>query len=332
VSILAFGGEMGFFVPSDSNGNEATAALGGTGASYNSTFCRGYTGVLGGFTYMDTPNVSAQADFWFHNDIDQDSAVSSSVQSRLIEFLDSGGIAQVRLTSGYSSNTWQLDRWDGSAWVSVGSCLASANSLQTIDVHIVSNTASGSINFYMSGTNRINSGTVNLSGFTGIAKVRCWGVTRGISSKIAHSQAILATTSTIGRRVGTIVMTGQGATHTFTSGGYANIDEFAYSDADQINSDTANQVELFTGTPVPDFTGYTIEAIAVTARAKKESSGPAQMQLALRSGGTTYFSSTFALDVAYGNFCNVWSLNPNGSVAWQSTDISTLQYGVKSIT
>lgn len=327
MTILAFGGEMGFFIPSDANSIE-------NALHYNSAFARCATQVRGSAAYFDSPTVAAQTDFWFHDDLAQSASVTSSTTLvRLIEFIDGGGIAQVRLTASWSTSaTWQMERFDGTNWVSVGSCVADASAVQTVDIHIVSNTASGSIDLYLSGTHRISSGTVDLSGCTGIVASRCWGTTRSISAFALHSQMILANTSTIGRRVGTIVMTGQGATHAFTAGGFGNIDETIYNDGDQINSDTNAQVELFTGTPVPDFTGYTIEAIAVTARAKKESTGPAQLQLAIRSGGTTYFSSTIALDVAYGNFCNVWSLNPNGSVAWLSTDISTLQYGVKSIT
>jgi hypothetical protein len=285
---------------------------------------------------MDTPNVGAQADFWLHFDIVQNSyPASSTTLVRLVEFLDSGGVGQVRLTGSWGGGSanpiWQMERWDGSAWVSVGNCTAPPGARQTIDIHVVSNTASGSIDLYMSGTKRITSPTVDLSGFTGIEQARFWGITRTIPADSSISQVIMATETTIGMRLGTIPMTGNGASTAWT-GDYTNIDEIAYNDGDEINSGTANDIELYTGTPVPAFTGYTIRALAVTARAKKSGSGPAQMQLAIRSGGTNYFSSTLALDVAYGGFCKVWETNPATTAAWQSSELSALQYGVKSIT
>jgi hypothetical protein len=303
VTILAFGGEMGFFIPSDS------AAIEGQVLTYNASFARGYSGANGAASYLETPSVSAQADFWLHFDIDQEGTINSSTKERTVELLDNGGIGQIRLAvnwlSGGADASWEIQTFDGALWNGVGSFNAAPGTMQTVDIHVVSNTASGSINVYLSGTHRIDSGTINLSGFTGIAKARCYGLTHSIAERCGYSQMILATESTIGKRVGTIVMTGQGSTHTFTTGGFGNIDELAYSDADVINSDTNAQVELFTGTPVPSFTSYVIRALAICARVKKESTGIAQVQLALRSAGTTYFSATKSLDFAYGNICNM---------------------------
>jgi hypothetical protein len=184
----------------------------------------------------------------------------------------------------------------------------------------------------MSGTLRITA-SVNLSTLTGIAKVRAWGINRGINGPVDYTQFVLATETTIGMRVGTIYMSGQGVTHTFDTGGYANIDELVYSDADFVQSGTAGQIELFTGTPVPSFTGYSIRALALTARAKSDGSAPAHFRFQLRSGGVTYDNgSDLALDFGYGNYCAVWETNPATSAAFQPSEISALQYGVKSVT
>jgi hypothetical protein len=332
VTILAFGGEMGFFLPSDSNAAESTA-----NGYYNGSFARGYTGAHGPASYIDTPALSAQANLWFHLDIQQTSPVTSSpTLVRLIEFLDSGGIAQLRLTGSWLSaggdGVWQMEHWTGTAWSALGSCNAAASSLQTLDIHIVSNTSSGSVNLYMSGTLRITE-SVNLSTLSGITKARCWGISRGISSTIAYSQMVLATVSTIGMQVGTIYMSGQGTTHTFDTGGYTNVDELVTSDVDFIQSGTAGQIELFTGTSIPSFTGYSIKALAITARAKSDGSAPAHFRFQLRSAGATYDNGAdLSLDFGYGNYCAVWETNPATSAAFQPSEISALQYGVKSVT
>jgi hypothetical protein len=332
VSILAFGGEMGFFLPSDSNEIEGTSR-----GSYDASFARGYTGVDGSPSFIDTPAFGTQANLWLHAYVRQSSALSNdSTLLRLIEFLDSGGVAQIRVTGSWLSaggdGVWQLERWNGASWTSLGNCNAAAGSAQTLDIHIVSNTSSGSVNLYMSGTLRITA-SVNLSTLTGIAKVRAWGINRGINGPVDYTQFVLATETTIGMRVGTIYMSGQGVTHTFDTGGYANIDELVYSDADFVQSGTAGQIELFTGTPVPSFTGYSIRALALTARAKSDGSAPAHFRFQLRSGGVTYDNgSDLALDFGYGNYCAVWETNPATSAAFQPSEISALQYGVKSVT
>lgn len=333
MSILAFGGEMGFFLPSDSNSLEATSS-----GKYNGSFARCTTAIFGGSAYSDSPAITAQSNFWLHCDVFQDSGVTSlTTQSPIIELLDSGGISVLRLTCSWlssgSSGTWQIEHWNGTSWTALGNCTAAPGALQTIDIHVVSNTASGSMDFYMAGTKRIASGTLNLSTTTGITKVRTWGTTRGIRNDTWVSQMVLASESTIGMCVGTIYMSGQGVTHTFDVGGFANIDEIAYSDADFDKSGTAGQIELFAGTSVFNFSGYSIRALALTLRGKTDGSAPTKFRFQLRSGGVVYDNGAdLTLDFGYGNFCAVWENNPATSARFQPSEISALQYGLKSVT
>lgn len=317
MSILAFGGEMGFFIPSDSGVIEDALD-----SAHDSAFARGSTGSFTQLSYGETVHVGAQTDFWFGGDYKH--RIGSP--GDYLNFINSAGTAVVRLYMSGSLTTFTLQPQYllSSVWTNLGTAITiNQSTRQTYDIHV--DVTNGTFDLYLAGTNRI-SASVTLSGISDIAYVRC-----GSCAESRWSQVVMATESTIGFRVGTIVMTGQGTTHTFATGGFANIDELAYSDADFINSDTAAQVELFTGTPVPTFTGYKIRALAVTARAKKGGSGPTQIQLALRSAGTTYFSASKSLDVAYGAFCNVWETNPATSAAFLSTEISALEYGVKSI-
>lgn len=337
MSILAFGGEAGFFIPSDASAIEATAALGGSGASYNSSFARCYSGALGQTAYWETPEVTAQtSEYWTTFDMDQSFPTNTTTLSTRLEILDSSGNARIRLLTNWQSSgatgTFQLEYWDGAAWVSAGSFSAAPSALQTVTIRVNGiNSASGGVSLFLSGTQRIGSGTVDLSAVDDLAQMRFYGITAGIRGTGAYTQVVMANESTIGMRVGTLVATGQGTTHTFTTGGFANIDEAVYSDADLINSGTANQVELFTITPVPSFTGYVIRAICVTARAKQSGSGPTQIQLALRHGGTTYFSATQALGFGYEAHVNVWETDPGDAGSWLSSDIAALEIGVKSI-
>lgn len=329
MSILAFGGEMGFFVPSDAKATEDATAGG-----FDSSFARCATEVGNGASYAETPDIAAQTDVWFHAEGIYTGGVVN-VTTTIFEWLNASGLARVRMVWARSSGveTLYLQYWNGLAWVDAGTPFTlDFDVRQNIDLHAVVNSASGSLDLYVEGTQRMSSGAIDLSGIASLKKVHCTGMGTSVDRPFSWSQIIIATETTIGMRVGTIVMTGQGATHTFTTGGFGNIDETIHNDAGLWNSATNDQVELCTGTPVPSFTGYVIRAIGIYARAKKSGSGPAQMQLALRSAGTTYFSATKALDFAYGAIGNVWETNPATGVAFLGSAIASLEYGVKSIT
>lgn len=141
----------------------------------------------------------------------------------------------------------------------------------------------------------------------------------------------VSTTTTIGGRVVQGYMTGNGASTAWT-GDYTAVDEIQLNDADYIYTPTADQVETFTFTLKQPMTGYIPRAVAVAARARRGTTGPANIQLALRSGSTTYFSSSKALSLGYDAYVNVWNTNPDTSAAWTSSQIASLQPGVKSIT
>jgi hypothetical protein len=331
VSVLAAGGEMGFFAPSDTSAIEETTG-------YDSNFSRGATDSGGSSTYNDSAVFADTTDIWVHVEgpYRHGSTTSSSTKSSLLVLLDNGAVEVVRLLGDYSAtgtSNWQLQVFSSAAWTNVGAAFSTSPARQIFDIHVVCNSASGSMDVYCAGTRRVASGPVDLSGITEIAQVRCRGANNVGGDHVAYSQIIVADEPTIGWKLGTVVMTGQGTTHTFTTGGFANIDELVYSDADFIQSDTAAQVELFRGTPVPSFTGYVIKAVVVTARAKTSGAGPSKMRLCLRSGGTTYDNgSDITLDFGYGAYCAAWDQNPNGPADWAGTDIASLEYGIKSVT
>lgn len=330
MTILFAGGEMGAFVPSDSNVIENTSGIGGGSASYDPDFARGHLRCYGSATYALADLAAATDDLWLHFELDQWNASGTASKTTVIEFLNSSGVAKFRLTSAWSSGTWGMDYHNGSSWVALGSDFTTlGGSLQTLDVHIVCNSASGSANVYLSGTNRLNSGTVDLSSITEIEQLKLYGNNVAIPGYNAFSQVIATEDeSTIGWRLKTVPPTSAGATTDWT-GTYAEVDEFIYSDADFINTATATQVELFAhSTAIPS--GYSIRGIAVTARARR-SGGPTKIQLALRSAGTTYFSGDKTLDAGYGAFVHVWDEDPATTAAFTTAAIAALQFGVKAI-
>lgn len=327
MSILFAGGEMGAFVPATANVNEYTT-IGGITA-WDASFARCALKIGNDSDYAESADFGTGADLFCHFDMLAHLIGTGSNENHRFRWCDGSGTEVIRLVQIYSGQVLRLDYWNGAAWVSAGSITVSMTAArQTIDIHAVVNSASGSIKVYLSGTERIDSGTIDLSGITSLGKVRFYG---GVNTYYSYvSQVIVADESTIGMRLFTVPVTGAGATSSWT-GTYTEIDEIIYADADFINSASVNQVSTF-ATTVPSLTGYQTKAIAVTARAKCGASGPQNIEMALRSAGTNYFSSNFALDAGYRAFCNVWNTDPATAGAWAGAAVTAAQPGVKSIT
>jgi hypothetical protein len=205
-------------------------------------------------------------------------------------------------------------------------------SVQTIDLNAVCNTASGSLTLYVAGSSRVASGTIDLSAITALNKARFYGATIstiGFASYV--SQVIMASEPTVGMRLMTLYPSGNGANTAWT-GEYTAVDENAYSDADFIYSSTNGQRETYAMTAVGSLTGYAIRAVCVAARAKRGASGPANLQVTVRTASTDYDSSSLALDLGYTANQNIWETNPNTTLTWTAADAAAIQAGVEANT
>lgn len=310
------GGEIGAFLPSDGNVNETTNA-----SLYDTAFSRCAIAITGGSSYAITPDLGLPAAFYIHFKGARGSS-NSTTQDMLVLKTATTDVFRVRSNG---TSVW-MQALISAVWTTVGTTEAIPVNGSHFDLYIDGNSATGNAKLYVAGTLRINAASVDLSAVTGVETLRfhSWS-----NDTFYFSQVIIDDEPTIGGRLFTIPITGAGATSTWI-GAYTEIDEAVYSDADFINTSTANAVSTFAVT-APSLTGYVIEAVAVTARAKKGGSGPTQLQLVLRSAGTDYFSASKALDVGYGGFLNIWETNPATGAAFLTTAISSLQPGVKAI-
>lgn len=326
MTIYFMGGEMGAFIPSDSTVIEAA-----TSGNFNTSFAR--CAIYAPYTpnYFESPSIGSLTTAWIHFDFGTGSDNYIGDGTRF-SWYDGSATERIRFVAN-NNGTVSMMYNVGAGWVTAGSSITTtfSGTRQTIDIAVVCNSASGSIKLYLSGTKRIDSGTIDLSAITALNKIRFSGFTNVVplGTITMVSQVIVADESTIGMRLLTRYMNGAGASTDWT-GAYTDIDEIVYEDADFILSGSNNQVSTFTQTG-PAITGYTVRAVGVTARAKCGASGPQHLQLALRVSGTNYFSSSLALDAGYGAFVNIWETNPATSAAWVNTAIDTIQPGVKSI-
>lgn len=318
MTLLFGGGEMGGFVPSDASAIEDTT---GSGARWDSGFTRCGLAIFSSSSYADSFEFAGQTDIWIHGEI-YNAGVSGALP--FLGLLNASGteVYQIQPLGSGAVNAfiWQMRRWNGSAFVDHGSTVTVSDARQTYDLHV--DIANDTVKLYLSGTLRLTASGTDLSAMTDIAQIRLRS-----SGQSIHSQVAASTTSTVGGRLMTAVATATGATDQWTSS-YASVDEISYSDSDFIFSDTAAQVEMMTVTPVGSLTGYSIAGWIVTARANTSGAGPQNIQMAVRSGSTNYFTSSMALDAGYGAFCGVWETDPGTTLAWTTT---APQVGVKSI-
>lgn len=322
------GGEMDSFLPTDNTVIESTAQPTG----YDSNFCRCALGVGVGavlvdpdVTYAETIRWAAQTEGWFHFDLYLQEASGTASQLLTLRTASAAIFRIVATKVSSSTHTLDLQYLDsGASWQS-GGTVTVPTSRQTFDIYWDIQ-ASGSLDLFVGGTKRIEFAG-DLSHLSGVEFAR---LHRAFNVPTYWSQVFADTESTVGHKLFTISPASNGANTAWT-GGYTEVDEIAYSDGDFINSGTANQVETFAGT-TPTLTGYVVQSVTVAARGKTDGSGPSNLQLALRSSSTDYFSASKALDTGYEPYQNIWETNPATSAAWVNTAISGLQFGVKSIT
>lgn len=319
------GGEMDAFTPSDGSCTETTAA-----ATFDSNFVRcalsfgGYGGT--DTSYFEsahwTPATAGFLQFDAYHGLLGNAFLTATT---MISLVNNSGTTVARLrVDNPNSGAMQLQYLNASAvWTTAGSVVISTGlAANTIEWDF---SASGKLNYYVSGTERI-SFSGDLSHLAGVAYVRL----HNHNGWPRYSQVMADTESTIGHRLTTVPVVSAGATSGWT-GTYAEIDEIVYSDTDFINSATANQVSTF-GVTGPTLTGYTVQSVTVSARAKRDASGPQNLQLALRVSGADYVSSSKALSIGYAPYQNIWTSNPASLGAWSNSAIAALQPGVKSIT
>lgn len=281
--------------------------------------------VLGGLT-----------EAWFHTRMGSNVLNADLANQAFIEFRTSSAQGILRVICTGVINTFKLQYWSGAAWVDIGtSFTATVSTSPTWDVQCKIDNVNGRFVCYVDGT--IVASLIGDTDFFSptIDKVRL-GTWSEFNAKYV-SECIISNTSTVGMRLATNYVTGAGTTTGWTSGTFADVDETTVNDADFISSGTANQVDTFALQDLSATAAALIPvAVVGSARARNAPAGPQNLQLAVRTGGTDYFSPTVtspAINTSFQNgFQNIWNVNPNTGVAWTASEINALEAGAKSIT
>jgi len=136
-------------------------------------------------------------------------------------------------------------------------------------------------------------------------------------------------------RIQGIVPTGAGNLTQWTPSAGSNwdcVEEVPPSDTDYVSINSVDQVDLYGMGSLVGSIG-SIQCVQVQARCVKEGTPtPQNIQLAVRSGGTNYFSGNKAVPTVVGAVCNLWAVNPNTSNPWTQSGVDDMEAGIKSVT
>lgn len=110
------------------------------------------------------------------------------------------------------------------------------------------------------------------------------------------------------------------------------VDERPPSSSDYVAVNAVDQIDTY---QAGDLSGEinSVVCVQVQAVCKEESpASPQNLNLAIRSGGTDYFSGDKLVPDDYSAVSHLWITDPNTAAAWLETNVNAIEIGVKSKT
>lgn len=131
-------------------------------------------------------------------------------------------------------------------------------------------------------------------------------------------------------KVNTILPSGAGTTTQWTpstGSNYQCVDEAqSNSDTDYVSTGTATNLDLYA---MSDITGGTILGVKVNTVTRKDDAGTRTAAHAIRTGAVNYFGSAFSVTDSYAFNSTIWEQNPGTTAAWTSSEINSLEAGLR---
>lgn len=223
----------------------------------------------------------------------------------------------------------KLTAYVGTSKVATGTITLSTSTTYLVEVQYKVDGASGIIKVYIDGVLDINySGDTQNGTLTTIKRLT-------IDSDIYLDNVIIDDAELPGdTEIGILAPSGAGTTTQWTpssGSNYACVDEIPVSDTDYNAVNTVDQIDTYATEDMS--TDCIIKCVQVQARMIKDGTPtPQNAAIAVRSGGTDYFSADKAVPSSYASLCNMWVNNPADSAAWEKADVNAMECGIKSRT
>ena len=286
------------------------------------------------FSYMEA-NFAGLAEGWMHVTINIEQFPIALQDEPWVELRDSGTGQSVLQIDGDDGN-FNLEYWNGSGFTEITPTINSfltQDTVQKLDFHWKIADTDGVFELYIDEALAASfTGDTLTGGFSQIDQVRLLNTAHDENSNLYNvyfSETIVADVETIGWGLKTLAPNGDGNSTTWT-GTFDDVDDITFNDDTFVSSGTAEEVELFT---IEDLgPSFTVEAVVVAARSRTAVTGPQNLQMAIRTGGSNFFSSNVPVGTGFAGEQAVWDLNPNTGLPWTNAEIDALEIGVKSKT
>jgi hypothetical protein len=297
-----------------------------TAGTFNSSRQRCSVSIPTASSYLDTPpflDAAAPTTIWVMGTINHNSAGGGN---NLMELINSTGTPVFRC---YNPNNgimgFQVDWWNGSAWVTGGTG-ASYNLLvmHKIVIKLICG-ASGSFQVWVNGA-LVYSGNITSANCNNVAKVRYRAATTASWSEMAGADFDLRDVV-----IRNDPPTGASATHTSWTGTYTDVDDTTINDTDLITASSGSLRESYTHTSYTIPTGYSINSVWIVGRGSVNGAGPSDAKFFLRAASTDYDGSTLSLTSGLEPRAAYWATNPSGG-AWAQAGYDAVEMGVVSVT
>jgi len=229
-----------------------------------------------------------------------------------------------------------LEYWNGSAWTSGGasSAVMAATTRYKFDVKLIMDNSVGEYLFYINDALILSySGDTVFTAATTVTTLELMSPSNTGTNNFSFSGVIIASEDTRAMVFHQAQATAAGANTAWT-GTYTDVTELGRDDGDLIESGSANQVETYVMDNVnAALSEYSVRAVVLGVRSRKGTTGPQNMQGAVRQSGTDFFTSNVSgLSPAYSSHNFVLTTNPATSAEWTIAEIDADEFGLKSIT
>ena len=291
------------------------------GKWYDSNWARNTLVVQDTSAFFDcTASESVTSEFWFHITQHIDGGFGEIGQ---FAFIDSLGQPWIRMDV---SNTFtnQVQYWNGSSWISIGSTFLVPGPDHTKDIKITGFGGSNvSLDYWVNGVNLASVGNIPVPSMTDLKTVRVMGL-----SSIGYSQILIADSTTLSRKVKSAPPIADG-TDTDGIGSISNVNETQTDDSTYIEFTSAGQHRSAIAA-ARSFPYSTVKGVSISGRMMRvDNLGPQFVSPYLLINGTRYYGPNFPLYISFTNYSYIWTTNPATGFEWTTADAenSTLEFG-----
>lgn len=284
---------------------------------------------------LPTPVSDAWLSFHFYG---ESSAFGANATGQLLRIRDTETGQTLFQLDFDNIDDFSLESWNGTSFVeqSVFTAGVGGVAVHKMDVHVKLDDVSGVVNVYLDGALilAMSGDTIFTSSTTFNTIELCRPALDAIGfGQVTFSALIVADEDTRAMVFHQAQASGAGATTGWTSGSYTDVTKLGRDDNTFIKSETADQSISFVMDDVNSaLNAYTPRAVVLSARTRKGTTGPQNMQGIVRQSGNDFTTANISgISPGYGSRQAVMNTNPATSTDWLISEINANEFGLKSV-